>query len=533
MSNSQISYPVKLQLQTQEKTTLLSLSKGPQRETITLEEYNIRLVRSNNNLQPVITSSTEGNLRSLSLWIPLNDKYKPLFHEEEKVSFTTMLLKKDANLLQIYRDPKCEEALRIELCAGGTQVKLTWLLDRAIQPDKDLPLGMVQIASEEKKTELIRYSLKNPSLSTLHTGRLFSSDSRLTLDEIRKDVKTLSEYKCSFNLYMLDYGTASEWGDWEQPSLSFGDNFTGFADAARSLRAIPGIRFSPLTCSRKSNLYKNHRELLLEKGNKITVTTGKGQVSLLPLDITQEEVRNHIDKALNFYVSRGIKFIHLDHLNTLFDQADWADSTLDPQMRLQLLIKIMAPFKKRGVRFSASGLPLMGELDQFNVIFGDLCDPWNSISDMLNMSICLRNPPPLSLGRLYLKTDKKKKDSNKKEKLFLHTQTLLNGPAMLADKTEDLDKSLLESWKIWTAEKAVPLLPLELSEYGLAQDALLLMNRQKMTAILNLSKKTKVVRLKEGELAGSRGYSPSETTSLKSQELILEMSWESSHYFRV
>ncbi|MDC7222275.1 MAG: hypothetical protein PQJ60_00970 [Spirochaetales bacterium] len=532
MSSSQISYPVRLSLQTQEKNQVLSLKKGPQRETVDLEKYTIRLIKNNQTLQPTLIAEEEGVIRALTLWLPLNESWFPLFRRDDRTAYTTMLFKNAQNsVMQMNMDPQKSGVIRMELLGQGKTLKVTWLIDRTHSAGEELELTPLQMTLKEKKVEPVRYGLKEPAPVRFQRGRLFSCDNP-TLEKIRQDGDVLKKNRCTFDFYLLDYGTASEWGDWEKPAPAFGDNISGFADTARSLGALPGIRLSPLTCSRKSDCHKKERDLLLENAAPLKEKQGGKNRLLFPLDITKEDVRNHIDSSLNYYVSRGIKLIHLDHLAFLFTQADWSDGTLEPRQRLKLLIEILLPFKKRGVLFSASNMPLTGLMNQFDLLFSDLTDGWNGFSHQINLAISLRNPPPLSLGGLSFSRSGKMGD-RKKRKIFLHTQALLNGPALLADKTEDLDEELLESWKTWSAEKKPPLLPLEISEYGLVQDVLLLMNRQKMMAILNLDRKTRIISFKEGELAGSKGYSPSDTTSLKSRELILKMTRESSHYFRV
>ncbi|MDC7219164.1 MAG: hypothetical protein PQJ59_04435 [Spirochaetales bacterium] len=532
MSSSQLNYPVKLQLQTQEKKQTLSLKKGPQREKIDLDQFAVRLVRSGNSLQPHITADEDDTLHSLILTIPLGETWAPLFRKEDRSAHSSLLLLSENNsVMQINLSPREKGTVKFTLDEKGGALEILWDAPFPLKAKEELDLPEIQMTLRDKRVEPVRFGLRNPAGTNLNRGRLFSFTGRPDLEEIRRDVNVLSAGKNRFDFFLLDYGTASEWGDWDQPLPAFTEGINSLPGLVRPLGALAGVRLSPLTCSKKSEFYKNGKELLLGKGKTFKILSQPGNPILQPLDITKKAVQEHIDKSLNYYVSRGIKFIHLDHLDLLFSEAEW-ETAMEPQKRLKLLTDLMEPFKSRGVKFSTTPLPICEELDRFDVIFSGLDDPQTGFSDLMNLAVSLKNSPPLSLGKLIL-SDKGKNREKKRRKIHLHSQSLLNGPFLLGDKTDDLDEGLLESWKIWATDRKDPLLPLEVSEYGLGQGVLLLMNRQKMTAILNLGRKTRVISLKEGELAGSRGYSPSETTSLKSRELILQMNRESSHYFRV
>ncbi len=535
MSSLQISYPFRLQLQTLSENKSLSLKKGPQREKISLEGFSIKLIKSGYALQPVIQADSDGIIRSLSLWIPLSESWHPLIKKEEKSGYSSFFLNNaKQEIMQIYMGSKDQGLLHIELCGKGKTAKITWLLDSRIKAGEDLVLKELHMSIQDNKIEPARYGLKEPSAENQGNGRFFTPGPRPSLELIRQDVKRLSEKKCTFDFYLFDYGAASAWGDWDKPASWIGDRMTEMADAVRPLGARAGIRLSPLTCARNSAFYKTGHHLLIGKGKPLKYRDSRGSQPLFPLDITRPEVRDHIDRALNYHVSRGFRVIHLDHLELLFSTGDWFDPGVTPQQRLQMLIDIIKPFSKQGVRFSQSGLPLVSQLEHFDVVFADLNQSWKGYSGLLNLAVCLKNPPLLSLGCLrFAPAGRNAGREERRRKIYHHTQNLLNGPALLADKTEDLDDELIEAWKRASEKKKTPLLPLDISEIGLKQNVLLLLNRQKMVAILNLDSKTRIVSIKEGTLSGGRGFSPSETTSLKSQELILKMFRESSHFFRI
>ena len=535
MSSSQISYPLRLQLQTLNEKKTLSLNKGPQRERVSLEGYQIKLARNGQTLQPVISADRDDTVRSLTLWLPLSGRWQPLIKKEVKEAYSTLLLKNDLfEFMQIYMGSGENGFLHMELCRQGKAVKVCWLLDCRIKKDEELSLNPLHINLQEKKAEPGRYGLKGTETAGLEKGRILSFGPKPSLEQVRRDISLFSKKKCTFDFYLFDYGAASSWGDWDRPAPWIGDRMAELAAAVRPLGALPGIRLSPLTCARNSEFYKNRRDLLLEKGRTLKIGDSHGSHTLHPLDITKPEVRSHVDSILNYHVSRGFRFIHLDHLGFLFDRGDWSDPAVPPRQRLRLLIDIIKPFKADGVRFSVSDIPLTSQLEHFDVVFSDLSVTWKGYADLLNLAICLKNPPLLSLGRLRFASPEHSRGRNgRKRDIFLHTQALLNGPALLADETECLNDDLLETWRKGTGKRNPALLPLDISEIGLTQDVLLLVNRQKMVAILNLANKTRIVSLKEGTLAGGKGFSPSDSTSLKSNELILKMHRESSHFFRI
>ncbi|MBN2628259.1 MAG: hypothetical protein JXA95_16465 [Spirochaetales bacterium] len=534
MSSSQINYPVRLLLKGRDSSKALSLGKGPQRETVILEGYNIRLVRNGNSLQPIIRGEEEIRFRSLTLWIPLQERWIPLIRKEERAAYTTLLLKNSQNsIMQICGEPHDRGVLLIRLTGRQRIVKIQWQMDCVLPAGEELPLTPVHIARKDRKVEPLRYGLKSPVPSDLKRGRFFPLGSSPSLEKVKEDVDRLQELKASPDFYILDYGLSAQWGDWTRPAPWVGDNPTPLYSKIKSLGALPGIRLSPLTCSRRSETFKNKKDFLLEGGGSLPVRYRGNEIRVYPLDITKEAVRRHIDETLNYHVSRGVRFIHLDQLELLFGKGTWADPGVDPRKRLHLLADIMEPYRRKGVRFSTNPLPLTGLLEKFDVLFAFLSretermsrQDWSRYTELINLALSLKNPPPLSLGGQIF--------SDKKNSLLAHTQSLLNGPAVLADKTEDLTPEILTSWNSLVRDNAQPLLPLEISEIGLMQNVLLLMNRQKMITLLNLSHSTRIVSLKEGEPLGGKSLSPSDSTQLRSQELILRMKRESSHFFRI
>jgi hypothetical protein len=534
MSSSQINYPVRLLLKGRDIRKALSLRKGPQRETVLLDGFNIRLVRNGSTLQPIIHSEEETRFRSLTLWIPLQERWTPLIRKEEKSAFTTLLLKNSQNsIMQICGEPHDRGVLLIGLTGRKRIVKIQWQMDCMLPAGEELALTPLHISRKDRRVEPLRYGLKSPVPADLRRGRFFSPGSTPSVEKVKEDVDRLLELKAAPDFYILDYGISAQWGDWTRPAAWVGDNPTPLYSKIKSLGALPGIRLSPLTCSRRSETYRSKRELLLEGGASFPIRCRGGKAWAYPLDITKEAVRRHIDEALNYHVSRGVRFIHLDHLDLLFGKGSWGDPTVDPRRRLHLLTDITEHYRKKGVRFSTSPLPLTGLLEKFDVLFAFLSREterisrrdWSRYTELINLALSLKNPPPLSLGGLHF--------SEKKNTLLAHTQALLNGPVVLADRTDDLNGEILASWNSLVRESAPPLLPLEISEIGLMQNVLLLTNRQKMITLLNLSHSTRIVSLKEGEPLGGKSLSPSDSTQLRSQELILRMKRESSHFFRI
>lgn len=535
MNSSQVNYPEKLVILGRKEKVSLSLNKGPQRREIALENYEVELLRNDRAIQPIIIPQEDGFIHSLTLTIPLTESWTPLIYKKQNQAYTTFLLRneKAPTVLQIYQNPKNPGLVKYSL--RGKKLSIQWFIDKTVMRSERITLSSVHYKKQENQVEPARFTLKESLPGTLNKGRFFSFPKNPSPQNILDDVKNLSDKGLSFNFYLLDYGISPLWGDWTTISNLMKSKLPLVLGAIRNTGALPGIRLSPLTAGKKSQIYKEG-ELLLKKASPLPGVDEMG--GAYPLDITKEGVMKHFVETLEFYIQMGFKFFHLDNLDALWAVGEWEDSSKGPTRRFHLLTALLEGYKKRGIRFSTNTLPIQGGLEIFDFITAPLSQKkglsqkgWDDYSDLLALAITIKNPPLLSMGGLILTQSKSKKE-NRQRDIISHSQSLLNGPAILADPAEDMTEREISQWgRLSQPKKKV--LPLEISDVGLSQNVLLLVNRKQRFALLNLTKSTKIILIKEGEFGDSRGLSPSQTTALKSQELILKMKRESSYVFQV
>jgi hypothetical protein len=540
MSSSQVNYPERIILKGRGINLSRNLKKGPNKEIVLLDSHRIQLKRNEHALQPILTTGLSAKIESLVLRIPLSEKWVPLIHNSYRQTYTSLFLNNSnkSTVLQICQNPKNSGLVRISLTPGGRSVTISWIIDRSMETQEELTLPTVHFSQNDNKITPMRYSFKERKAPPLNRGRLLTFSGNPAAQRVSKDIEETKKQGLSFDFYLLDYGTAPLWGDWMNLSTGIVDKMALMADEIRRKGMIPGICLAPLTAEKRSNAAQS--SLTLGKGTSRSIKVGGKKKHIMPLDITREEVRNTLRKTLDLYIQWGFKFFHFDHLDLILEEGSWQDETIGPLDRFRLLTRIMEPYRERGIIFSASSLPLMAGMEYFDVITPSMMEKnchltqreWQSFSLILELAMNVKNPPLLSLGGLTF-SNEKKKVLCRHEKIYHNSQALLNGPAILAEDYELIDEITASQWKELAIDKRAPLLPLEYSSLGFSQNVLLLINRKKNVAIFNLSRKKKVVHLLEGELGDSRGLSPSQSTALKSSELILPMGAESSHLFQV
>ncbi|CAE8651154.1 unnamed protein product, partial [Polarella glacialis] len=141
----------------------------------------------------------------------------------------------------------------------------------------------------------------------------------LMLDSLDHLVSMKQSGELPFNLFQLDDGWQSAWGDWLSPNLSrFPQGLQPLADRARKAGLVPGLWLAPAACIARSEVARSHPDWLLRdtRGRPVTCGFTAPGLWMLALDITNPEVVAHVKNVIHTIVNQwGFAYIKCDFLH--------------------------------------------------------------------------------------------------------------------------------------------------------------------------------------------------------------------------
>jgi alpha-galactosidase len=142
-----------------------------------------------------------------------------------------------------------------------------------------------------------------------------------------------------FDVFQLDDGYQHAIGDWLRTNARFPSGIEGVADAIARTGCTPGIWIAPFLAAPGSDLAGEHPEWLAgaPKGDGFAIGMYNepwGGV-MAALDVTQEEVLDHLSSTAAALVSLGFRYLKLDFTFSAAMPGRYADPTRTPAERVR------------------------------------------------------------------------------------------------------------------------------------------------------------------------------------------------------
>lgn len=120
--------------------------------------------------------------------------------------------------------------------------------------------------------------------------------------------------KEQYDLFQIDDGYETFVGDWlDIDSNKFPNGLAPIVTKIHEKGLLAGIWLAPFVCELNSKFYKDRNDLCY-KENGQDVFAGGNWSKFVPLDISNPEALNYIEKCLKYYVDLGFDFFKLDFL---------------------------------------------------------------------------------------------------------------------------------------------------------------------------------------------------------------------------
>ena len=117
-----------------------------------------------------------------------------------------------------------------------------------------------------------------------------------------------------FNLFQIDDGYQTFVGDWlDIDKVKFPNGLGDIVKKIHEKGFMAGIWLAPFVAEEKSSLFQNHKDFF-KKENGEYVKCGANWSGFYALDIEKQEVRDYIQKCLEYYMDLGFDFFKLDFL---------------------------------------------------------------------------------------------------------------------------------------------------------------------------------------------------------------------------
>jgi len=135
-----------------------------------------------------------------------------------------------------------------------------------------------------------------------------------------KELKTmgLDSGDLPLQLFQLDDGWQSAWGDWLKPNPKFPNGLKPLTDAVKAAGLIPGIWLAPSSLTMGSRLAQEHPEWILrdERGREVSCGFTAPGLWMRALDTTLPEVLEHVKKTIHTIVHEwGFRYLKCDFLH--------------------------------------------------------------------------------------------------------------------------------------------------------------------------------------------------------------------------
>ncbi|CAK9010894.1 unnamed protein product [Durusdinium trenchii] len=135
-----------------------------------------------------------------------------------------------------------------------------------------------------------------------------------------KELKSmgLDSGELSLDLFQLDDGWQSAWGDWLRPNAKFPNGLKPLTDAVKKDGLVPGIWLAPASLTLGSRLAQEHPEWILrdETGRHVSCGFTAPGLWMRALDTTMPEVLEHIRKTIHTIVHEwGFRYLKCDFLH--------------------------------------------------------------------------------------------------------------------------------------------------------------------------------------------------------------------------
>ncbi|CAK8997348.1 Alpha-galactosidase (Melibiase) [Durusdinium trenchii] len=128
----------------------------------------------------------------------------------------------------------------------------------------------------------------------------------------------LDSGELSLDLFQLDDGWQSAWGDWLRPNAKFPNGLKPLTDAVKKDGLVPGIWLAPASLTLGSRLAQEHPEWILrdETGRHVSCGFTAPGLWMRALDTTMPEVLEHIRKTIHTIVHEwGFRYLKCDFLH--------------------------------------------------------------------------------------------------------------------------------------------------------------------------------------------------------------------------
>lgn len=169
----------------------------------------------------------------------------------------------------------------------------------------------------------------------------------ITPDNLLSNIRLLNNFKKNIplDLIQIDDGFERAVGDWLEFKPDFPDGLSTVTDEIRKYGSTPGLWLAPFIVHPSSNLYKDHREMLLkDRFGKLVNSGWNWNDFTTSLDMShpaaKEYVRNVIDTAVNKW---GFPYLKLDFLYAATIPGKHYDPTLT---RAQIYDRAMQIIRK-------------------------------------------------------------------------------------------------------------------------------------------------------------------------------------------
>ena len=133
---------------------------------------------------------------------------------------------------------------------------------------------------------------------------------------IIQDLNSFEEKNISIDFFQIDDGYQTQVGDWLSIKPDFGD-MKEVADLIHSKKIKAGLWLAPFACTRKSKIYKEHKDWLLvdSKGRKVKGGNNWDPLGFYVLDILKPQVQDYLKEVFDVVLNKwGFDMVKLDFL---------------------------------------------------------------------------------------------------------------------------------------------------------------------------------------------------------------------------
>ncbi|MBI9108682.1 MAG: alpha-galactosidase [Spirochaetales bacterium] len=132
------------------------------------------------------------------------------------------------------------------------------------------------------------------------------------------NLDNLAEKKVKIDVFQIDDGFQKAVGDWLEINDKFPNGMKAIADKVKEKNMKPGLWLAPFSCEKTSNIYKNHREMLIrdDRDRPIVVGFNPGwSYFFYGLNIYNSGTRDYLKEVFSTVVNDwGYDFLKLDFL---------------------------------------------------------------------------------------------------------------------------------------------------------------------------------------------------------------------------